>query len=128
MEEPNGRRAEYVTGGMPGPADHDDRGAVACPGLGAGTGQYCLGGRAGAVSSGMIRAGSGPGKAAPPAPPGPGAGAGTVRAGTVLTGTGAACRPARNWPFPTVSARTGVLVLASETGRAEAGRRRATTR
>ena len=47
MEEPNGHRAEHVTSGMPGPADHDDRGAVvACSGLGAGTGQHCLGGRA----------------------------------------------------------------------------------
>jgi hypothetical protein len=35
MEEPNGHRAEHVTGGLPGPADHDDRGAVACSGLGA---------------------------------------------------------------------------------------------
>jgi hypothetical protein len=49
MEEPNGRRAEHVTGGVPGPADHDDGFPVAGCSLGAGAGKDGVGGCARAV-------------------------------------------------------------------------------
>jgi hypothetical protein len=47
MEEPNGHGAEHVTGGVPSPADDDDRGVIAVRSLGAGAGEDRAGGRAG---------------------------------------------------------------------------------